>query len=58
MDLLVKGGISSGIITPPAVDMKIVSVDIFLYKYKEYFAEWGTKNVLDPLIDDEQGNGV
>ena len=38
--------------------MKIVSVDIFLYKYKEDFSEWGTQNVLGALIDDEQGNGV
>ena len=38
--------------------MKIVSVDIFLYKYKEYFAEWGTHKNLGTLIYDEQGNGV
>ena len=45
MEFLVKEGIPSGIITPPAVDMKIVSVVIFIYKYKEDFAEWGTQNI-------------
>ena len=58
MEFIVKGGIRSGIITPSDEDMKIVSVDIFLYEYKEDFSEWGTQKFLGALIDDEQGSGV
>ena len=42
---------------PPTVDMKIVTVDIFLYKYKKDFAKRGLQKK-GALIDDEQGNGV
>ena len=37
---------------------KIVSVEIFLYKNKKDFAEWGLQKHLAALVDDEQGNGV